>query len=443
MLEGNPRRASQKPGFRAGTSPCCGTRSATSSYRSGAIRRAHSSPSPFPSSSSRSSARCSAALAGARISTACRPCSTTCRPSPRSLCWVPATASWRSCSRCGARTAYSSGCGRRRCPPGRTSWGCRALHHGQRGGRRAHRRRRPPVRCLPTRAPAITMRARPWCGQFLRANVAVATLIRNSEAARAVVQIVLFPLLLHFRHLHADSLRGAEPRFRRLAGAAVQPGRLLGPLQHSRPGLEEASACCSPGAPQERRRRPPLRCKEPRARSRHTDALGNACPSSQISAAAYRRCAMCPHRPPCPPADRPDRVPPFAVRFSPGREGWSLLCDGVIVFDRPGRAPARRAWFRHPAGPPPTRPSRRENVQGARAPLAREPARDRGPPVASSAGSPAWRASAWRPKEHPGGAASASADRGEPRRQRVIPPRRLRSARLTRQRGRARSAWSR
>ena len=41
---------------------------------------------------------------------------------------------------------------------------------------------------------------------------------------------------------------------------------------------------------------------------------------------------MCPHRPPCPPADRPDRDAAHTVAFHP-EQGWSLLCNGVIVFD--------------------------------------------------------------------------------------------------------------
>ncbi len=49
---------------------------------------------------------------------------------------------------------------------------------------------------------------------------------------------------------------------------------------------------------------------------------------------------MCPHLPVCPPADRPDRAAARAVAVHP-EQGWSLLCNGVIVFDdlgeiRPG-----------------------------------------------------------------------------------------------------------
>ena len=41
---------------------------------------------------------------------------------------------------------------------------------------------------------------------------------------------------------------------------------------------------------------------------------------------------MCPHVPPCPAADRPDRAAAGTVAFHP-EQGWSLLCNGVIVFD--------------------------------------------------------------------------------------------------------------
>jgi hypothetical protein len=63
---------------------------------------------------------------------------------------------------------------------------------------------------------------------------------------------------------------------------------------------------------------------------------------------------MCSHRPPCPPADHRDRDAARTVAFHP-EQGWSLLCNGVIVFDDmgeilpggeaiPPRCPAR-AWL--------------------------------------------------------------------------------------------------
>ena len=66
---------------------------------------------------------------------------------------------------------------------------------------------------------------------------------------------------------------------------------------------------------------------------------------------------MCPHLPACPTADRPDRHAARTVASHP-QQGWSLLCNGVIVFDdlgeiRPGRRvtppPHRIARSRLPA----------------------------------------------------------------------------------------------
>ena len=41
---------------------------------------------------------------------------------------------------------------------------------------------------------------------------------------------------------------------------------------------------------------------------------------------------MCLHRPPCPQANRPDRDAAKVVSAHP-EQGWSLLCNGVVVFD--------------------------------------------------------------------------------------------------------------
>jgi hypothetical protein len=63
---------------------------------------------------------------------------------------------------------------------------------------------------------------------------------------------------------------------------------------------------------------------------------------------------MCQHEPTCPPADAPDREAARVVACFP-EQGWSLLCNGVIVFDdtgellpdgrpiAPRRGPARHA----------------------------------------------------------------------------------------------------
>jgi hypothetical protein len=44
---------------------------------------------------------------------------------------------------------------------------------------------------------------------------------------------------------------------------------------------------------------------------------------------------MCPHRPQCAPADHPDRAAARTISCHPD-QGWSLLCNGVIVFDDTG-----------------------------------------------------------------------------------------------------------
>jgi hypothetical protein len=43
----------------------------------------------------------------------------------------------------------------------------------------------------------------------------------------------------------------------------------------------------------------------------------------------------CTHRPACPPADRPDHDAARVISSHP-EQGWSLLCNGVVVFDDTG-----------------------------------------------------------------------------------------------------------
>ncbi|MEV3858920.1 DUF5999 family protein [Streptomyces sp. NPDC050095] len=60
---------------------------------------------------------------------------------------------------------------------------------------------------------------------------------------------------------------------------------------------------------------------------------------------------MCSHQPPCPTADRPDHDAARVVCAHP-EQGWSLLCNGTIVFDDTGEllpggdavAPVRQLW---------------------------------------------------------------------------------------------------
>jgi uncharacterized protein DUF5999 len=46
-------------------------------------------------------------------------------------------------------------------------------------------------------------------------------------------------------------------------------------------------------------------------------------------------CPMCSHQPTCPPAEAPDREAAHTVAFHP-EQGWSLLCNGVVLFDDTG-----------------------------------------------------------------------------------------------------------
>jgi hypothetical protein len=41
---------------------------------------------------------------------------------------------------------------------------------------------------------------------------------------------------------------------------------------------------------------------------------------------------MCPHHPPCPPAEAADHDAARVVASHP-EQGWSLLCNGVVVFE--------------------------------------------------------------------------------------------------------------
>lgn len=47
------------------------------------------------------------------------------------------------------------------------------------------------------------------------------------------------------------------------------------------------------------------------------------------------RTVMCQHQPPCPSADSADREAAHPVAHHP-EQGWSLLCNGVVLFDDTG-----------------------------------------------------------------------------------------------------------
>ena len=68
---------------------------------------------------------------------------------------------------------------------------------------------------------------------------------------------------------------------------------------------------------------------------------------------------MCPHWPPCPLADRPDRDAAHTVASHP-EQGWSLLCNGVIVFDDMGEIRPAAGRFLRTLRPTSGCPSRRE-----------------------------------------------------------------------------------
>jgi hypothetical protein len=62
---------------------------------------------------------------------------------------------------------------------------------------------------------------------------------------------------------------------------------------------------------------------------------------------------MCQHQPPCPTPDAPDREAAHVVSAHP-EQGWSLLCNGVVLFDDSGqilpsgRVIRPRQWDRRP-----------------------------------------------------------------------------------------------
>jgi hypothetical protein len=45
---------------------------------------------------------------------------------------------------------------------------------------------------------------------------------------------------------------------------------------------------------------------------------------------------MCSHWPPCPPATAPDHAAARTVVSHAAEQGWSLLCNGVVLFEDTG-----------------------------------------------------------------------------------------------------------
>jgi hypothetical protein len=70
---------------------------------------------------------------------------------------------------------------------------------------------------------------------------------------------------------------------------------------------------------------------------------------------------MCEHIPQCPPAEAPDHAAARVVCERP-EQGWSLLCNGVVVFDDAGELlPSGVAVL-----PPAWRPRRHRDDPGLR-----------------------------------------------------------------------------
>ena len=66
---------------------------------------------------------------------------------------------------------------------------------------------------------------------------------------------------------------------------------------------------------------------------------------------------MCRHLPACPRADYPDREAARTVAFHP-EQGWSLLCNGVVLFDDAGNC-SLMAAVPTPSAAPCPRPTRK------------------------------------------------------------------------------------
>jgi hypothetical protein len=56
---------------------------------------------------------------------------------------------------------------------------------------------------------------------------------------------------------------------------------------------------------------------------------------AQAGCSSSARSPACPHVPPCPAATAPDRDAARTVAAHP-EQGWSLLCNGVVLFDDTG-----------------------------------------------------------------------------------------------------------
>jgi len=70
---------------------------------------------------------------------------------------------------------------------------------------------------------------------------------------------------------------------------------------------------------------------------------------------------MCQHEPPCPTADAVDREAARVIVATP-EQGWSLLCNGVIIFDDTGELLPDGSTIAPHRGPAPHIPATRRPV---------------------------------------------------------------------------------
>ena len=89
-------------------------------------------------------------------------------------------------------------------------------------------------------------------------------------------------------------------------------------------------------------------------------SCGTLTPTEKKGAMNSRGTGMCPHTPPCPAPSAPDREAAHTI-VNQTEQGWSLLCNGVVIFEDtgellPGGAfiaphrPTDLAAFYRPAG---------------------------------------------------------------------------------------------
>ena len=67
----------------------------------------------------------------------------------------------------------------------------------------------------------------------------------------------------------------------------------------------------------------------------HAGASGRPPASPQLQTVPTGVARMCPHQPPCPLPNGPDREAARVIAEHP-EQGWSLLCNGVVLFDDTG-----------------------------------------------------------------------------------------------------------